>query len=271
MRNVSPQIFKRSIGISRKTFRRLHKKIARDIRAIKTSNPLKRHGKKSSLTLKDKILLTFYYLRDYPTFLKLGQDFGISESYAQKIFHSFSSILLKFVKVEGKKVLLKKDIETVVIDVSEQPIERPKKNQKDYYSGKKKRHTIKVQLIACLKTLCILVVYCEKGKVHDFKILKNSKISIHSEIKKLADSGYQGIQEIYDNTEIPFKKPKGGELTPEQKKHNHALAKKRIVIEHVNRRCKIFRIVKETYRGKHKNYGKIWNLVAGIVNLRYAS
>ncbi|HEO65306.1 MAG TPA: IS5/IS1182 family transposase, partial [Spirochaetes bacterium] len=40
-------------------------------------------------------------------------------------------------------------------------------------------------------------------------------------------------------------------------------------IEHINRRCKIFRIVKETYRGKHKNYRKTWNVVAALVNLRY--
>jgi len=59
-------------------------------------------------------------------------------------------------------------------------------------------------------------------------------------------------------------------LTSEEKQYNRELAQKRIVIEHVNRRCKIFRIAKETYRGKHKKYGKTWNLIAGLVNLRYA-
>ena len=83
------------------------------------------------------------------------------------------------------------------------------------------------------------------------------------------DSGYQGAQEIYSNTEIPKKKTKNNPLTKEDKEHNLQLAKKRVGVEHINRRCKIFRIVKETYRGKHKNYSKTWNIVAALVNLRY--
>jgi hypothetical protein len=50
---------------------------------------------------------------------------------------------------------------------------------------------------------------------------------------------------------------------------NRELTKQRISIEHVNRRCKIFRIVKETYRSKHKNYSLNWHVVAALVNLRY--
>ena len=47
------------------------------------------------------------------------------------------------------------------------------------------------------------------------------------------------------------------------------LSKQRVFIEHINRRCKIFRIVKDVYRGKHKHYSLTWNLVAALVNLRY--
>ena len=47
------------------------------------------------------------------------------------------------------------------------------------------------------------------------------------------------------------------------------LSKQRILVENVIRRCKIFRITKEIYRGKHKNYGRTWNLIAGLVNFRY--
>jgi len=100
-------------------------------------------------------------------------------------------------------------------------------------------------------------------------VFKQSHLAIAPHIQQRLDSGYQGIQKLYENARIPYKKPKGGELTPEQKQYNRQLAKERIYIEHINRRCKIFRIVKETYRGKHKNFGKTWNLVAGLVNLRY--
>ncbi len=120
-------------------------------------------------------------------------------------------------------------------------------------------------------TLEILSIICRKGAVHDFRILKESHLPIHRGIEKLGDAGYQGIQRIYENSRIPIKKTKKRPLSAENKKYNRELAKKRIFIEHINRRCKILRIVKETYRGKHKNYGKTWNIVAALVNLRYVA
>ena len=108
-----------------------------------------------------------------------------------------------------------------------------------------------------------------KGKTHDFKMFKDSKVSIHSTIKILGDSGYQGIKDIHTNSRTPIKKTKGKKLTKRQKLYNHLISKKRIVVENIIRRCKIFRITKDVYRGKHKNHGKIWNLIAGLVNFRY--
>ena len=64
-----------------------------------------------------------------------------------------------------------------------------------------------------------------KGKTHDFKMLKDSKIHIPSDIKILGDSGYQGIKDIHVNSRIPIKKPKGKELTKRQKLYNHLLYK----------------------------------------------
>ena len=120
-------------------------------------------------------------------------------------------------------------------------------------------------------TLQILSVICRKGHVHDFRILKDSRLKMHPDIKKLGDAGYQGMDKIYPNSQTPVKKTKTKPLTKADKEYNMTLSKKRVRIENVNRRCKIFRITKETYRGKHKNYGKIWNIVAGLVNLRYAT
>ena len=60
-------------------------------------------------------------------------------------------------------------------------------------------------------------------------------------------------------------------LTNEQKPDNRQLAGERIMIEHRNRECKIFRICKEQYRGKHKNYEKTWKLVAAMVNLKLST
>lgn len=129
---------------------------------------------------------------------------------------------------------------------------------------------MKAQLLVSLETKLIYGIASAKGKTHDYKLFKDSKVHLPSKIKLLADLGYQGIVDIHANSQIPTKKPKGKELTKEQKKHNHLLSKKRIIVENIIRRCKIFKITKDVYRGKHKNHGKIWNLIAGLVNFRYA-
>ena len=145
--------------------------------------------------------------------------------------------------------------------------------QKDSVSttAVKKRHTIKVQLIACLAMLELLSVICRKGSVHDYRILKESRLAISPETKKLADSGYQGIAKLYANSSTPIKKCRSVPLTQEAKQFNRRLATQRVGIEHIVRWCKIFRITKDIYRGKHRNYGKTWNVIAAIVNLRHSS
>ncbi len=95
-----------------------------------------------------------------------------------------------------------------------------------------------------MSNLEVLSVLCEKGRVHDFTVLKKSKLRINPETKKLFDSGYQGVDKFYKNTEVPIKKSKNRPLTKEDKKYNKELSKKRIFIENVNRRFKIFRITK---------------------------
>lgn len=263
--------FKRDTGISLENFYQVALLVTNYIKKQHEKNPNLAKGKKPSLSIEDRILLTIYYLRHHPTFVNLGNTFGISESYANKIYHYILNILVKELHVDSNKKLLDKDLDTIVIDVSEQEIERPVKKQKDYYSGKKKKHTIKIQIIIALFSMQILCVRAAKGTVHDFRIFKESNYYIHPDLLILADSGYQGIDKIHANSWIPNKKTKNNPLTKEQKKDNKILAGLRIPVENVNRRCKIFRITKETYRCKHKNYGKVWNVVAGLVNLRYAA
>ncbi len=268
---ISPKKFRRKVGVKRRTFVAIFKQVKAYIKEERTQQPLHCRGKKSrALSLIDKLLLTFIYLRQYPTFEELGDMFGISESYANKLYHRHLDILVRMLRLPGKNALLEQGIEAILIDVTEQPMERPLKKQRQWYSGKKKRHTLKAQLIICAETLQILLVVCGKGRMHDFKLLKRCHLKILKEIEKYGDSGYQGMQKLYPNSKTPHKASKHHALTKEEKRENRALAKLRIPIEHVNRRCKIFRAVKETYRGKHTHYHKVWTVVAALVNLRYA-
>ena len=126
-------------------------------------------------------------------------------------------------------------------------------------------------MLVCFLTGLILAVRCSRGTTHDFQVLKKSKLKINPNARIKVDKGFYGIQTLYPNAELPFKASKHHPLTKEQKQYNRQLAKERIVVEHLNRECKIFRICKEQYRGKHKNYEKTWKLVSAIVNLKCSS
>jgi len=156
------------------------------------------------------------------------------------------------------------------IDVTEQPIERPVDKQRAWFSGKKKRHTAKIQLIVCLLTLQILSGVCGKGRTHDFTLFKQCGLHLAAVPEKYADAGYQGLAKLIANAFTPIKRPRNRKLTPEERAYNRALAKLRIRIEHVNRRCKIFRVTKDVYRGKHRHIQKTWTVVSALVNYRYA-
>ena len=82
----------------------------------------------------------------------------------------------------------------------------------------------------------------------------------------IGDKGFQGINDVHSNSLIPYKKPRNGELTVEQKLFNSNLSKTRISIEHVNRRIKRFKILQMRYRNKqHKHLLRI-SLICGIYN-----
>lgn len=116
------------------------------------------------------------------------------------------------------------------------------------------------------KTNEIICTAVSKGKVHDFKIWKESQIGIGKKIELLADKGYQGIKKLHKNSRIPFKKTKKIALNQEQKNFNRQLAKERIVIEHIHRKLKIFRIISSRYRNRRQRFGLRFNLIAGIYN-----
>lgn len=126
-------------------------------------------------------------------------------------------------------------------------------------------------LVICLLSGLILGVCCYKGRIHDFALYKKSRWAIKLAIKILADLGFLGLDKRHQNTVLPFKKSKLRLLTKQEKQANRTQARDRVACENRNRECKIFRIVKEVYRGKHKNYGLNWNLIAGMVNFKRAT
>ena len=139
--NLNDVKFKRVTGLSKDNFQHLSEKVTRFIQRDKAVNPAKRRGLKTSqMPKEDRLLVVLYYLRHYPTFENLADVFGISESYCHKIYTRYGKILAQVETLPNRKQLLEDAPETLAIDATEQPIERPVKGQRAYYSGKKTTH-----------------------------------------------------------------------------------------------------------------------------------
>jgi transposase len=104
------------------------------------------------------------------------------------------------------------------------------------------------------------------GRKHDFQLFKETGVSL-PHVLLLADAGYQGVAKIHPNSQTPFKKTKLHPLNKEQKASNQTLSRKRILIEHIFRRLKVFRILNERYRNRRKRFGLRFSLIAAVYNM----
>jgi hypothetical protein len=158
----------------------------------------------------------------------------------------------------------------LIIDTYEQPIERPTdyEEQKEFYSGKKKKHTKKSQIIVFPSGKDIVDVETgEPGKKSDISYFRETREKFAPEQKFTGDKAYVGEAKI----KTPTKKPKKGELNKSEKKRNKQLASERIFVEHLIRLVKIFRVVQERFRLKKNKYEEIIKTICGIVRLRIGS
>ena len=214
------------------------------------------------------------YWREYRTQFHIATSWGLSESAVCRLIQRVERLLMdsgKF-RLPGKKQLYQNayNWDVVVVDVTESPIERPKKKQRRYYSGKKKRHTLKAQVVVNQATGQILCTAFGKGRVHDFQLFKLHRTPMLPEQLCLADKGYQGITKLHSSSCTPTKKPRKQKLDKHERQHNRFLARFRVVAEHVNRRLKIFRILAERYRNRRQRFGLRFNLIAAIINSEIA-
>ena len=113
----------------------------------------------------------------------------------------------------------------------------------------------------------ILAAACGKGREHDFRLFKRSRLRVRPDTELLGDSGFQGLAKLHAKSRTPHKRwRKAVALTPEQRAFNHALASERVLVENVIRRLKIFRVLKEIYRHRRRRHGLRVHLLAGLYN-----
>jgi hypothetical protein len=262
----SPIIFNRLFGVSVSQFDEILLKIEPQWEK-QVINLYKRPGRDYKLELADMLLMLMLYYRSYITQMFIGFLFGIDDSRVCRIIQKLEPILAKEMALTKTKHLSKEEVESLIIDATEQPIERPQKNQKKYYSGKKKRHTIKTEIRITRKGRIVHVSRSRRGAMHDFALHKEEP-PIPPESRAFVDSGYQGLDKLHQATELPYKATKTKQLDKEEKEYNHALSRFRVIVENVIGDIKIFKILSDRYRNKRKRYGIKFHIISGIVNLK---
>ncbi len=135
LKKLSAANFKRYCGVERKTFDKMCEIVRRKSAAQRLVQ-----GRPPKLETEDQVLLTLEYWREYRTMFHIGASWGLSESAVSRIIARVEDILTdaKEFTLPGKRAAdLPPDIEVVVVDVAESPIERPKKNKSDIIRERK--------------------------------------------------------------------------------------------------------------------------------------
>jgi len=272
---AKPQICRRLIGIEPGKFMELlllleplwvesrNKKLSRKNRIRELGG-----GRKSALTVKQMLFLTLLYYRIYTSQEFIGFLFNLNQGNVSRCLKLAHPLLARIFRIPERKIEMKEDeIIEVIFDATEQEVFRPggKGRQKKYYSGKKKRHTVKHQIVVDKKGRILAVSKSFAGKMHDKALYDKTKVYGCGWVKGDGDLGYQGT-----DLNKPHKKPKNGILTNEQKAWNKAFSSVRVRVEHVLRRMKIFRVLADEFRNPLNDHCVIFKNVAGLCNFARA-
>lgn len=241
-------------------------------------------GRKATLrTNRDKLFYILLYCKCYPTFDFMSVLFGFDRSCAWDWVHGLLPILEQALghkqalperQVQSMEEFLERfpDVKAVIFDGTERPVQRPKDpdKQKEHYSGKKKRHTRKHITGSTRKKRVILLTKARAGTVHDKRQLDEEDLvsNIPDEVAIEGDLGFQGLQNEFENVHLPHKKPKGKELSEQQKQENREFSRQRVKCKHAHAGIKRYRSVTDVYRSRVPDFDdRLMLNAAGLWNL----
>lgn len=238
-----------------------------------------RHAELSSNA--DKLLFILVYFRLYPTQVVQGFLFGIGQSQAWEWIHKLSRILNQALGYE--KQLPEREparLEAVLrecpnlefmIDGTERPINRPQDpdQQQDYYSGKKKRHSVKNNVLSQRGGKIVFLSDTYSGRVHDKAICDGEVYEFPEGSTLWQDSGFQGFAPPGVTIRQPKKKPRNQRLDEADKQRNQEISKERVEIEHQIGGIKRCNIVMHQFRNRMKHYvDDVMETACGLHNFR---
>jgi hypothetical protein len=242
-------------------------------------------GRKSELSqVKDKLLFILIYFRLYPTQVVQGYLFGFSQAQANEWVHRLSPLLNQALGYEQclperepsqlERVLTECPSLEFIIDGTEREINRPKhkESQNENYSGKKKTHTVKNNIITDMTGKVVFLSDTYEGKKHDKKIADEEEYKFPQGSQLWQDTGFQGYRPEGVESHQPKKKPRGGELSADEKASNTLISKVRVKVEHQISGIKRCKIVVHKFRNRLDHYAdEIMEIACGLHNFRVSN
>ncbi|HET7389239.1 MAG TPA: transposase family protein [Nitrososphaeraceae archaeon] len=243
-------------------------------------------GRPFKLKLRERFLMLLVYYRLYITYTLSGFLFDLDQS---NVYRDISMLepLIKLCVPLPKKLYrrIKGRLRTIdeveeyfpgfkaFVDSTEQEIPRPTKNKrrrKSYYSGKKKKHTVKTQYMVNSEGAILHKTGHKHGRIHDYEIFKNNHPITPMQVESVFDLGYMGVQNDFPTVKsvLPVRKNKQRELSNEEKKYNRKHSKLRLIVEHTISRIKKFGIMGTKFRNRLGRYDHASDIVSGLVNFR---
>lgn len=229
----------------------------------------------------DKLLFILVYFRLYPTQEVQGYLFGIGQAQANEWVHRLTPILNQALGYEEQlperrpwklqQVLRDCPSLEFMIDGTERPINRPqdKEDRKTYYSGKKKAHTVKNNVITERGGKIVYLSDTDEGKKHDKKIADEEGYKFPRGSTLWQDTGFQGYVPSGVKIRQPKKKPRGGQLTQEEKEKNRDISTVRVEVEHQIGGVKRCQILVQKFRNRVAHYvDDVMETACGLHNFR---
>ena len=230
-------------------------------------------------TMANKLLFILMYLRKATTQDLFGELFDMAQPVANQWIHRLHDCLNQALAQLGARPARKADdldldddeVKLYFQDGTERPIQRPKapEVQEDFYSGKKKRHTVKNNVLVNAKGEIVLLTATCEGKKHDKKIADEAAFTLPEGSMLYQDTGFQGFAREGTTIFQPKKKPRGGERTDDEKEQNRAISRIRIRVEHAIDGVKRYRIVKDQLRNWKAGFrDQVMETCCGLHNFR---
>lgn len=265
---LSYKKFVRLLGVGRVNFEMM----VRVVQQALNDKHSHKKGRKTKYGAREMVIIFLLYVKRYNAMEDYAFEWNISKSVVCEYIHFVLESLLnnKNFTLMGGKSTREDSSENRLLDVTEIRIERPKYNQKTKYSGKKKYHTMKIQIIKGTITGFIYEIQIGLGAEHDFHLFKRTFEGTPENVTYTADLGYLGINKVHSNSRIPKKKSKKHPLTEGDTSYNKELGADRIFIEHTNGWIKRFKILGSRFRNNLNFFAPFVVLICSFYNFHIA-